>query len=55
MQYNDSKTWQLFAEGKTKGIFQLESNLGKAWSKRLAPKNIEELSAFRPAQVVTKS
>ena len=46
MQYNDTKTWQLFAEGKTKGVFQLESNLGKAWSKKLAPNNIEELSAL---------
>ncbi len=46
MKYNDDKTWQLFAEGKTKGIFQLESNLGKSWSKKLAPTNIEELSAL---------
>ena len=46
MEYNDKKTWQLFAEGKTKGIFQLESNLGKAWAKKLAPNNIEELSAL---------
>ena len=46
MEYNDTKTWQLFAEGKTKGVFQLESNLGKAWSKKLAPNNIEELSAL---------
>lgn len=46
MDYNDKQTWQLFADGKTKGIFQLESNLGKAWSKRLAPTNIEELSAL---------
>jgi len=46
MQYNDKKTWQLFAEGKTKGVFQLESNLGKSWSKKLAPSNIEELSAL---------
>lgn len=44
--YNDKATWQLFAEGKTKGIFQLESNLGKAWAKKLAPSNIEELSAL---------
>jgi len=44
--YNDKKTWQLFAEGKTKGVFQLESNLGKSWSKKLAPSNIEELSAL---------
>ena len=46
MEYNDNKTWQLFAEGKTKGVFQLESNLGKSWSKKLAPNNIEELSAL---------
>lgn len=46
IQYNDKATWQLFAEGKTKGIFQLESNLGKAWSKKVAPTNIEELSAL---------
>lgn len=46
MEYNDKKTWQLFAEGKTKGVFQLESNLGKAWAKKLAPNNIEELSAL---------
>jgi DNA polymerase III alpha subunit len=46
IDYNDKKTWQLFAEGKTKGIFQLESNLGKSWSKKLAPTSIEELSAL---------
>ena len=46
MEYNDTKTWQLFAEGKTKGVFQLESNLGKSWSKKLGPNNIEELSAL---------
>ena len=45
-EYNDTKTWELFAEGKTKGVFQLESNLGKSWSKKLAPSNIEELSAL---------
>ncbi len=44
--YDDRETWQLFAEGKTKGVFQLESNLGKSWSKKLAPNNIEELSAL---------
>lgn len=44
--YDDNKTWELFAEGKTKGVFQLESNLGKSWSKKLAPSNIEELSAL---------
>ena len=46
MDYNDQETWKLFAEGKTKGIFQLESNLGKSWSKKVAPTSIEELSAL---------
>ena len=46
IDYSDKKTWSLFAEGKTKGIFQLESGLGRAWSKKLAPNNIEELSAL---------
>ena len=46
MNYNDEQTWKLFSEGKTKGIFQLESNLGRSWSKKVAPKNIEELSAL---------
>jgi DNA polymerase III alpha subunit len=46
MQYSDKTTWRLFNEGKTKGVFQLESNLGKSWSKKLSPNNIEELSAL---------
>lgn len=46
INYSDKETWKLFAEGKTKGIFQLESNLGKSWAKKLAPTNIEELSAL---------
>ncbi len=45
-EYNDEDTWKLFAEGKTKGVFQLESSLGKSWAKKLAPRNIEELSAL---------
>jgi len=44
--YNDEKTWNLFKDGRTKGVFQLESNLGRAWSKRLQPTNIEELAAL---------
>jgi DNA polymerase-3 subunit alpha len=45
-KYDDEKTWNLFKDGRTKGVFQLESNLGRAWSKRLQPTNIEELSAL---------
>ena len=44
--YDDEKTWDLFKDGRTKGVFQLESNLGRAWSKRLQPTNLEELGAL---------
>lgn len=46
IKFDDPKVWDLFAEGKTKGVFQLESNLGRNWSKKLKPRNIEELSAL---------
>ena len=46
IDYKDEKTWNLFKDGLTKGIFQLESNLGRAWSKRLSPSNLEELAAL---------
>ena len=46
IDYNDEKTWKLFEDGLTKGVFQLESNLGKSWSKKVKPKNLEELSAL---------
>ena len=46
VDYKDEKTWNLFKDGYTKGIFQLESQLGRSWSKRLEPTNIEELSAL---------
>lgn len=39
-------TWDLISSGKTKGIFQLESSLGKHWAKRLKPRNMEHLSAL---------
>ena len=46
IDYDDEKTWRLFKDGRTKGVFQLESNLGKSWSKKLAPSNLEELAAL---------
>ena len=42
----DQKTWDLFKNGYTKGVFQLESNHGRNWSRKLAPSNLEELSAL---------
>ena len=45
IDYKDDKTWGLFKDGRTKGVFQLESNLGKSWSKKVSPHNLEELPA----------
>jgi len=42
--YEDGATWDLIGEGKTKGVFQLESNLGSSWAKKVKPRNIDELS-----------
>lgn len=41
-----SAVWGLLSTGRTKGVFQLESNLGRHWAKRLKPENIEHLSAL---------
>lgn len=38
--------WDMFCAGNTKGIFQLETNVGKGISKKLEPRNLEELSAL---------
>ena len=44
--YSDSNVWDLICEGQTKGVFQLESQLGRSWAKRVRPRNIEELAAL---------
>jgi DNA polymerase-3 subunit alpha len=40
------EAWNLIKDGKTKGMFQIESYLCKHWSKQLKPDNIELLSAL---------
>lgn len=56
--FNDQKTWDIICEGRTKGVFQLESNLGKHWSKQVKPRNIKELAALisliRPGTLLVK-
>lgn len=39
-------TWQLFGEGRTKGVFQLEKNLGQNWSKKTKPDSLNDLGAL---------
>jgi DNA polymerase-3 subunit alpha len=41
---DDKKTWKLISSGLTKGVFQLEKQLGKRYCKEIKPSNIEELS-----------
>jgi DNA polymerase III alpha subunit len=41
---NCSATWDLICEGNTKGVFQLESQLGRSLAKQTKPRNMEELS-----------
>jgi hypothetical protein len=38
--------WEVFKSGKTKGVFQLETSLGKKWSKQSAPENLLEAAAL---------
>lgn len=38
--------WGLLGRGETKGIFQLESALGRQWTKKLKPENYEHIAAL---------
>jgi len=52
LDYDDQKTFELLASGKTEGIFQLESEGMKNFMKDLKPQNIEDIiagiSLYRP-------
>lgn len=56
--FEDPEVWDLICEGRTKGVFQLESNLGKHWAKEVQPRNIKELAALisliRPGTLLAK-
>jgi DNA polymerase-3 subunit alpha len=38
--------WEMLGKGFTKGVFQLESRLGKTWCQKLKPDNLEHLTAL---------
>lgn len=40
------KVWDMLSDGKSRGVFQLESNLGRKWSKELKPRSVEEMGAL---------
>ena len=42
--FDDEKTWRLISSGRTKGCFQIESQLCQEWCKKVQPKSISELS-----------
>ena len=44
--FHDDNVWNLICQGRTKGVFQLESNLGKHWAKKVNPKSVNELAAL---------
>jgi DNA polymerase III alpha subunit len=43
---NCPATWGLLGRGDTKGVFQLESPLGRQWTKKLKPENGEHIGAL---------
>jgi hypothetical protein len=55
---DDKATWDLLCLGNTKGVFQLETHLGKHWCKETQPRTMEELadviSAIRPGTLKAK-
>src|SRR5687768_5658458 len=46
IRLNDPRVWSLFGRGDTKGVFQLEKQLGQDWSRKIKPNSIEELAAL---------
>src|SRR5690606_29660196 len=40
------KVWEILGEGKTKGVFQLESYLGQNWCIKLKPTCIDDMAAL---------
>jgi hypothetical protein len=38
--------WEMLGKGLTKGVFQLESQLGRQWTKRLRPKSLSHMAAL---------
>lgn len=44
--FEDTEVWEFICEGYTKGVFQLESSLGRHWAKQVKPHSISELAAL---------
>lgn len=50
---DDSKVFNMLGEGHNQGVFQLESQLGRSWSRKCKPRSVEEIgelvAIIRPA------
>ena len=44
LDFTCPKIWRLISSGRTTGIFQLESNFGQSWIKKIKAESIEELA-----------
>lgn len=44
MPLDCERTWDMICEGNTKGVFQLESQLGQSKAREVKPRTVEELS-----------
>lgn len=44
VNFKDLRVWNLISRGMTKGLFQIESQLGTEWCKKVKPSSISELS-----------
>jgi len=44
MPLDCERTWDMICEGNTKGVFQLESQLGQSKAREVKPRSVEELS-----------
>jgi len=45
IRHDCEATWDLICAGFTKGLWQIESNLGKHWTKEIKPRSLDHLSA----------
>lgn len=45
-EYRDPQVWEQVANGKTLGLFQIETASGTRMTRRMAPSNIEDLAAI---------
>lgn len=56
--YNCSEVWLMLSKGLTKGVFQLDSHLGRQWCKRFKPTTLTHMAALgaalRPGVLLTK-